>query len=151
MKKEKGEYMHSTIQRGLLAGVASGLLLVGVFFADYGPATNLTTVAHWVALSGNAFSKVLGALLLIVLGTLSGGLFGLVMRSQPASLARSIVVGLLTGLLWWIVLVLLVSELLWHIQMSPYSMLFWLMVSLLYGLVLGSLAGNMAQGEEARA
>jgi uncharacterized protein YacL len=142
--------MDSSVQRGLRAGAGSGLLLVGVFFVDYGPATNLTTVAHWVALSGNAFSKVIGAILLIVLGTLFGGLFGLVMRHQPTSLARAIVVGLLTGLLWWVVLVLLVSSLLWHIQQSPYGMLFWLMVSLLYGLVLGSLAGNMAQRQEAR-
>lgn len=137
--------MQYTVQRGLRAGALAGLLLLGVFFADYGPATNLTTVARWVALNGNAFSKVIGAIVLIVLGALFGGLFGLVMRKQPVSLARSIVVGLLTGLVWWVVLVLLVSDLLWHINQSPYGMMFWLMVSLLYGLVLGSLAG---QGRE---
>lgn len=137
--------MQSTVKLGVRAGALAGLLLVGLFFTDYGPATNLNTVAHWVALSGNAFSKVIGALLLIVLGALFGGLFGLVMRRQPATLARSIVVGLLTGLLWWVVLVLLVSGLLWHIRQSPYGVLFWLMVSLVYGLVLGSITDNMAQ------
>lgn len=143
--------MQYTVQRGLRDGALAGLLLVGVFFADYGPATNLTTVARWVALNGNAFSKVIGAIVLIVLGAIFGGLFGLVMRNQPASLARSIVVGLLTGLLWWVVLVLLVSGLLWHINQSPYGVMFWLMISLLYGLVLGSLAGRMAQREVVRA
>lgn len=103
-------------------------------------------MAHWVALSGNSFSKVIGALLLIVLGALFGGFFGLVMRRQPATLARFIVVGLLTGLLWWGVLVLLVSGLLWHIQQSPYGVLFWLITSLVYGLVLGSITGNMTRG-----
>lgn len=143
--------MQYTVQRGLRAGALAGLLLVGVFFADYGPATNLTTVAHWFALNGNAFSKVIGAILLIVLGAIFGGLFGLVMRSQPVSLARSIVVGLLTGLLWWIVLVLLVNDLLWHLNQNPYSVLFWLMVSLLYGFVLGSLSGGMTRREVVRA
>jgi uncharacterized protein YacL len=149
--------MQSTVKLGVRAGALAGLLLVGLFFTDYGPATNLNTVAHWVALSGNAFSKVIGALLLIVLGALFGGFFGLVMRRQPTTLARFIVVGLLTGLLWWGVLVLLVSGLLWHIQQSPYGVLFWLITSLVYGLVLGSITGNMtrevqrAQYEGARA
>ena len=146
--------MQYTVQRGLRDGALAGLLLVGVFFADYGPATNLTTVARWVALNGNTFSKVIGAIVLIVLGSLFGGLFGLVMHrygSQPVSLGRSIVAGLLTGLVWWVVLVLLVSGLLWHINQSPYGVMFWLMISLLYGLVLGSLAGRMAQREVIRA
>lgn len=143
--------MQYTVQRGLRDGALAGLLLVGVFFADYGPATNLNTVAHWVALNGNAFSRVIGAIVLIVLGALFGSLFALVLRRQPASMARSLIVGLLTGLLWWIVLVLVVSGLLWHIHQSPYGMMFWLMASLLYGLVLGSLAGRTARREGVRA
>lgn len=45
--------MYGTFLRGLRAGTLAGLLLVGLFFVDYGPATTLSTVARWFALDGN--------------------------------------------------------------------------------------------------
>lgn len=131
---------------GLRAGALAGLLLVGLLFVDYGPATNLSTVARWFALDGQPWSKVVGALLLVVLGSLFGSVFGMIVR-RPASLSRSVLAGLVTGLGFWVILVLLLSTALRHIQQSPYGMLSWLVISLIYGLALGSLFGQMQKGE----
>lgn len=134
--------MQKAVQRGLRAGALAGLLLVGLFFADYGPATTLSTVARWFALDGNAWSKLIGAILLVIVGAVFGGLFGIALRSRSLSLSQSVLVGLATGLGFWIVLVLLLSTAIRHIEQSLYGMLFWLVTSLLYGLVLGSLYGK---------
>lgn len=132
--------------RGLRAGTLAGLLLVGLFFADYGPATNLSTVARWFALDGHPWSKVIGALLLVVLGGLFGSVFGMIIR-RPRSLSQSVLAGLATGLGFWVILVLLLSTALRHIQQSSYGMLSWLVISLIYGLALGSLFGQMQKWE----
>ncbi len=62
-----------------------------------------------------------------------GGLFGIARRSRSLACVPSVLVGLIIGLCWWIVLVLLLSTV---IQQSPYGTLFWLVTSLLYGLML---------------
>ena len=130
--------MDGAIRRGLRAGAFAGLLLVGIFFIDYGPANNLTAIARWFALDENGWSKVIGAILLVALGTLFGGLFGLVFR-RSRTLLQSILGGLATGLCWWVVLVLLLSIVVRHMPQSTYGLLFWFIMSLLYGLALGSL------------
>ncbi|HYU73955.1 MAG TPA: DUF6789 family protein [Ktedonobacteraceae bacterium] len=142
--------MQQAVQRGLRAGALAGLLLVGIFFVDYGPATNLTTIARWFALDGNAWSKLIGAILLVVLGAIFGGLFAALVRLWSSSLFKSVLVGLVMGLCWWVVLVLLLSTVVRHIQQSLYGTLFWLVTSLLYGLVLGSLYGKFQKQEGAR-
>jgi hypothetical protein len=126
----------------LRAGALAGLLLIGIFFVDYGPATNLSTVARWFALDGTPWSKLIGAILLVVLGAVFGGLFAALVLLRSPSLLHSVLVGLLTGLGFWVLLVLLLSTGVRHIQQSPYGTLFWLMTSLLYGLALGSLYGT---------
>jgi len=138
--------MYDAFLRGLRAGALAGLLLVGLFFVDYGPATNLSTVARWFALDGNLGSKVMGALFLVTLGAIFGGLFGVAVR-RSGSLLHMVAAGLVAGLCWWVVLILLLSTVLRHIQQSPYGTLFWLVTSLLYGLVLGSLYGQFETGE----
>ena len=127
--------MYDAFLRGLRAGALAGLLLVGLFFVDYGPATNLSTVARWFALDGNPCSKVIGALFLVVLGGLFGGLFSVAVRAS-GSLLHVVATGLVAGLCWWGVLVLLLSTVLRHIQQSPYGTVFWLITSLLYGVML---------------
>ena len=140
--------MQQAVQRGLRAGALAGLLLVGIFFVDYGPATNLTTIARWFALDGNAWSKLIGAILLVVLGAIFGGLFAALVRLWSSSLFKSVLVGLVMGLCWWVVLVLLLSTVVRHIQQSLYGTLFWLVTSLLYGLVLGSLYAQFQKRED---
>lgn len=140
--------MNNTFFRGLCAGGLAALLLAGLFFADYGPANGLATIARWLALDGNAWSKLIGAIILVVLGAVFGGLFGLVGRKiRLLSPFQSVLGGLATGLCWWVVLVVLFSTGVRHIQQSLYGTLFWVVISLLYGLVLGSLYGQFQKQE----
>jgi hypothetical protein len=101
-------------------------------------------------LEGNAWSKLIGAILLVVLGSVFGGLFGLIVGWRSLPLVPSVLAGLATGLVWWVVLVLLLSTVVRHIQQSFYGTLFWLVTSLLYGLVLGSLYGQWQKLEGRR-
>ncbi|MDQ2715021.1 MAG: hypothetical protein M3Z08_08950 [Chloroflexota bacterium] len=142
--------MYNTFLQGVRAGALAGLLLVGLFFVDYGPATSLSTVARWFALDGNPWSKLIGAMLLMLLGALFGGIFGSVFGRQSRSPFQSLLIGLATGLCWWVVLILLLSTVLRHIQQSVYGMLLWLVTSLLYGLVLENLYGWFQKREARR-
>jgi drug/metabolite transporter (DMT)-like permease len=139
--------MQQALQRGLRAGALAGLLLVGIFFVDYGPATHLSTIAHWFAVDGNAWSKLIGAILLVVLGAVFGGLYTALVRLWSPSLSHSVLVGLATGLSFWVLLVLCLATGVRHIQQSLYERLFWLMASLLYGLMLGCLYGAFQERE----
>src|SRR6266536_6186369 len=142
--------MQQAVQRGRRAGALAGLLLVGIFFVDYGPATSLTTIARWFALDGNPWSKLIGAILLVMVGAVFGGLFAALVRLWSPSQFNSVPIGLVAGLCWWGLLVLLLSTAVRHIQQSLYGTLFWLVISLLYGLVLGSLYGTFQRQENAR-
>jgi hypothetical protein len=113
--------MYDTFLRGLRGGALAGLVLVSLFFVDYGPAANLSTVARWFALDGNPWSKMIGALLLVTLG----GLFGVAIRRFGSQL-HVMLGGLVAGLCWWVVLVLLLSTALRHIQQSLSGTVFWI-------------------------
>lgn len=131
--------MRRAIQVGLQAGACSGVLLVALFFVDYGPATNLASIARWFWLDGSGWSKLIGALIVLVLATLGGALFGAATRGRTLSLSQSILMGLLAGIIGWALLVLLLAILIRHIPFAPYTMLYWIIVSLFSGLILGSL------------
>jgi hypothetical protein len=137
--------MQRTLPTGLKAGACSGLLLVALFFVDYGPATSLASLARWFMLNDNAWSKLIGALLVLALATLSGALFGAATRGRILSRSQSLMMGLLAGVLWWVILVLLLAMLVRHIQFSLFAMLYWIIVSLFFGLVLGSLFARFEQ------
>jgi hypothetical protein len=146
----KGQRMPHAMTHGLRAGALAGLLMVGLFFVDDGPATNLSMVAHWFALDLGTWSKLIGAILLVLLGMLFGGLMSAFTRTRSLSLVQGLAVGVVTGLLWWAVLVLLLGTLIRHTQQSPYGWLFWFVTSLLYGLVLGGLyvSGSRQGGKQ---
>jgi hypothetical protein len=81
---------------------------------------------------------------------LFGGLMSAFTRTRSLSLVQGLAVGVVTGLLWWAVLVLLLGTLIRHTQQSPYGWLFWFVTSLLYGLVLGGLyvSGSRQGGKQ---
>ncbi len=130
--------MYHAVQQGLRSGMLAGLLLVGLLFVDYGPATNLTTVARLFALDAGNWNKLIGAVLLVVLGALFGGLYAIIFRRALGAF-HFILPGLATGLCWWVLLILLLATAIRHIQQSPYGMLLWFVISLFYGLTLASL------------
>lgn len=135
--------MQRTILHGVSAGALAGLLLAGVLFVDYSPGGNLTQVARWFGLGGGSGSQLAGVLLLVIIGALFGGVLALLTARWADSLTQFVLTGALMGLLWWAILVLLLGIGLQKIHMNPYEMLYWLAVSLFYGLSLGSLFGQL--------
>ncbi len=135
--------MQQSILHGVSAGALAGLLLVGILFVDYSPGGNLTQVARWFGLGGGSGSQLVGVILLVIVGALFGGVLALLTARWADSFAQFVLTGTLMGLLWWAILVLLLGIGLQKTRMNPYEMLYWLAVSLFYGLSLGSLFGQL--------
>jgi hypothetical protein len=134
--------MQQSILHGVSAGALAGLLLVGILFVDYSPGGNLTQVARWFGLGGGSGSQLVGVILLVIVGALFGGVLALLTARWADSFAQFVLTGTLMGLLWWAILVLLLGIGIQKTRMNPYETLYWLAVSLFYGLSLGSLFGQ---------
>lgn len=156
-----------TIGRGLLAGLAAGLVLAALDFVDGGtPGRTLPGVLRWfgITIANGTLSRLAGFVLLVVLGGLFGLLFAALQRKQAerglgeqgrgVPLSRALVTGLLLGLLWWIVFSWLLSNSMNH--RSPFALSFAGFLStfpldLLFGLVLGATYFQLQERGEARA
>ena len=124
---------------GLIAGLIAGLIMAVVLFADYGPANDLHTAATWVGLDSSGSGRFIGFLVLVILGAIFGLLFGVVMARFPNTLGRSIVTGLLTGLIWWIIVVPIISVLIHHMHFDFGGYLYYFVPLLTYGILLGTI------------
>lgn len=124
---------------GLIAGLIAGVIMAIVLFADYGPANDLHTAATWLGLDSKDAGRIVGFFVLIILGGLFGLLFGFAMSRLPNTLGRSLVAGLATGLLWWIIVVPIISVLIHHMHFDFGSYLYYFVPLLTYGMLLGTL------------
>lgn len=131
--------MHS-IRHGLLAGAFAGILMIALLFFDEGPGNQLTAVAQSLGLDGHEGSKWLAVLLVLVLGTLVGGLFGALLR-RPSS--TTILWGLIAGALWWVILFIFLGDVVQRLSLSFYLLMLYLVISLVYGLALGSMYASL--------
>lgn len=131
---------------GLLAGALAGLLLVVLLFFDQGPGDQLVLVAQSLGLDGRAESKWVAAFVMFVLGVIVGGVFGAFRRQRPNTRGRSLLWGWVVGVLWWLVLFVFLGGVVERVSFSLYTLLLYLVLSLLYGLALGSLYATMQQG-----
>jgi hypothetical protein len=129
----------NSLQRGALSGLLAGLTLGVLAFVDYGPGNALNTPASWFGLAHVSNDKWLGFLVLIVLGTLFGLLFGLLQGKRVPQLGYSLVTGLAMGFAWWVIIVLLLGTVINHLSLQFGSFLDAFVRLLLYGLLLGSL------------
>jgi hypothetical protein len=136
------------IRRGLVAGFLAGSLVALLFFVDYGPGANLATIAHWFALAGTGVDKLLGFVLLSILGAIFGLLFEAIFGRWVSTMSQVMLAGLATGVVWWVVVFLLLGTVIRHHSQSMYGMMLFLMVSLLYGLALGSFSLSLPQRED---
>src|SRR5258708_32741843 len=89
---------------GLIAGLLAGALLGALFFVDAGPAGLLHTPARWLALDNPAIGKWIGLALLLLLGALFGMLFSLTQRAGAVRLGRSLLFGILTRVVFWVII-----------------------------------------------
>ncbi len=134
-----------SIRDGLMAGALAGLLLVVLLFFDEGPANQLTLVAQSFGLHGQGNSRGIAALLIFVLAALIGGLFGALRRQPALSRAWTLFWGLVAGALGWAILFVLVGSIVQQVSFSFYLLMLYLVVSLVYGLALGSIYTTLRQ------
>ena len=130
--------MHN-IRNGLFAGLFAGLVLAVLFFLDYGPGGLLHNPARWLALDSKDAGKLVGFLLLIILGGIFGVLFGFIESRGERTLGRSLLLGAATGVLFWIIVPFLFGTLINHGGLDFGGFLYSFIPLLLYGLLLGSL------------
>jgi hypothetical protein len=132
----------SNILRGLFSGLTSGVILALLYFVDYGPGNGLHTVAGWFALDNQVTGRLIGFVLLIVLGTLFGVVFGALQRGREITIGRAIVTGLALGVAWWFIFAFLVAIVVGHMSLARFnigSFLYPFTLCLVYGLLLGTL------------
>ncbi len=134
------------IRRGLLAGLSAGLLLAMLnFVTDGTPGRTLPDALHWfgITIADPTISRFSGFFLLIVLGGISGLIFGALQRERVITISRALLSGLALGLVWWLVFSLVLTNIMNHAS-SPFSLQFGSFLStfpidLLFGLVLGAI------------
>jgi len=137
----------AAIRRGLLTGLFAGLVLAMLdVVVDGAPGNGLQEVLRWfgVTFADAGIARLVGFVLVIVLGGVFGILFGLIlnrMNQEAVTINRAIPLGLLLGFAWW----LLLSQALCNIvhRLSPFSfnftrILLTLPLNLLFGFVLGT-------------
>jgi hypothetical protein len=136
----------TNIRRGLLAGLLAGLLLAMLnFVTDGTPGRTLPDALHWfgITIADPTISRFSGFFLLIVLGGISGLIFGALQRERITAISRALLSGLALGFVWWIVFSLVLTNIMNHAS-SPFSLQFGSFLStfpidLLFGLVLGAI------------
>lgn len=136
----------TNIRRGLLAGLSAGLLLAMLnFVTDGTPGRTLPDALHWfgITIADPTISRFSGFFLLIVLGGISGLIFGALQRERVITISRALLSGLVLGLVWWLVFSLVLTNIMNHAS-SPFSLQFGSFLStfpidLLFGLVLGAI------------
>jgi len=136
----------TNIRRGLLAGLSAGFLLAMLnFVTDGTPGRTLPDALHWfgITIADPTISRFSGFFLLIVLGGISGLIFGALQRERVITISRALLSGLVLGLVWWLVFSLVLTNIMNHAS-SPFSLQFGSFLStfpidLLFGLVLGAI------------
>ncbi len=132
--------MQQRILNGLIAGLLAGLILAVLFFVDYGPGGLLHTPARWLALDSKGAGQFVGFLLLIVLGGIFGLVFSTITGRRTLTLGRSLLLGVATGVLFWIIVPLLFGTLINHIRLDFGGFLYSFIPLVLYGFLLGAIA-----------
>ena len=136
----------TNIRRGLLAGLSAGLLLAMLnFVTDGTPGRTLPDALHWfgITIADPTVSRFSGFFLLIVLGGISGLIFGALQRERVITISRALLSGLALGFVWWLVFSLMLTNIMNHAS-SPFSLQFGSFLStfpidLLFGLALGAI------------
>lgn len=137
--------MIKRLRQGMLAGLCAGFFAALLFVVDYGPANSLHRVASWLALDSPAVGRFVGFLLMLILGAIFGALFVILGRERAVTLGRMLGLGLLTGVIWWVVVVLLLGAVINHVGLDFGSWLFSFIPLLVYGLLLSSLSFQWRQ------
>jgi len=132
----------NTLLRGLYSGLTAGGIVGMLYFVDYGPGNDLHGVASWFALDTKDSGRLIGFMLLIVLGAVFGLIFGALQRKREITIGRAITTGVGLGVAWWVIFALLVALVVGHMslaRLTPSSFLYPFTLCLVYGLLLGAI------------
>lgn len=131
----------NNIVRGLLSGLLAGLIVGVLYFVDYGPGNGLHGPARWFGLDSSSSGKLIGFIVLLVLGALFGLVFGVLQGQHEITFRRVLVSGLALGVAWWLIFAFLIAMIIGHVSMASFnlgSFLYPFMLCLVYGLLLGT-------------
>ena len=127
-----------TLRRGLVAG------------------RTLPEALHWfgITIADPTISRIVGFLLLLVLGGVFGLIFGALQRERIITISRALLSGLALGFVWWLIFSLLLANIMSH--RAPFSLDFGRFLStfpidLLFGVVLGAIYFQLEQRRAAAA
>ncbi len=132
--------MVKTVRQAFYAGILAGFLAALLFLVDYGPGNSLHGIARWLALDSQGAGKFIGFLLMLILGGIFGILFGVIAQRWPPNLGRSLLIGLVTGIVMWLLVALLIGTAINHVRLNLGGFLYSIVPLLVYGLLLGSIA-----------
>ena len=146
-----------TLRKGLVAGLLAGLVLAMLdFVTDGAPGNGLPAALHWfgITIANPIISKFAGFFLLIILGGVSGLIFGALEREKIITISRALLSGLALGFAWWLVFSLLLANIMSH--RAPFSLDFGRFLStfpidLLFGVVFGAIYFQLQQQRAAAA
>lgn len=136
---------HSNLLRGAISGLFAGLILAMFDFLDPGsPGGPLFSVVHWFGLviPDPATNRIVGFLILIVLGALFGLLFGLLVGKRDVSFSRAVLIGLALGVALWLIFDYLLGNIIRPIfpyHFNFFDIVYFLVRYLVYGLLMGVL------------
>jgi hypothetical protein len=136
----------NSFRRGVLAGLAAGLVLATLnFVTDGTPGRTLPDALRWfgVTIADPTVSRFAGFFLLILLGGVFGLIFGALQRERSITNSRALLTGLLLGFIWWLVFSLLLTNIMKHAP-SPFSLSFGgflgsFPIDLLFGVIMVSI------------
>ena len=139
----------TSLRQGIFAGLLAGFVQAALYFFDYGPGNDLAGIARWLGLHSTDTERLLGFLMLIILGGVFGLLFGLLQRGRVIALGRALLLGVATGVVYWIVLVVLFGMVINHIGIDFGGFLYSFVPLLLYGMLLGAFyySGSVKRAE----
>lgn len=132
----------NNILRGLYSGLIAGAIVAILYFVDYGPGNGLYGVARWFAFDNKDSGRLIGFIVLIVLGTLFGLIFGVLQGRREITIGRALATGLGLGVAWWVIFAFLVALTVGHMSLARFnlgSVLYPFMLCLVYGLLLGTI------------
>ncbi len=128
----------NTWRMGLLSGILAAAIIAGLKFVSTSlPGRDLHGVAGWFALDGSSGSFI-GFILLLLLGCIFGLLFGIVQQRSSATLPRMLALGLLIGLVFWLIVPVLIGTFVGHQSvLTVGSFLSSFVLSLVFGELIG--------------
>ncbi|MDQ6661524.1 MAG: hypothetical protein M3Z24_11225 [Chloroflexota bacterium] len=132
----------NTLLKGLYSGLMAGAIVAVLYFIDYGPGNGLYGVARWFAFDTKDSGRLIGFILLIVLGVLFGLIFGVLQGKREVTIGRALATGLGLGVAWWVIFAFLVALAVGHMSLATFnfgSVLYPFMLCLVYGLLLGTI------------